>query len=295
MKKLRQTDVPARRWWLTALTTALLGACASPAPTALSVLNAIPPVLTPQRIAAIVASPTRTDADRANDLRRKPEQLLAFIGIRPGMVALDLSAGDGYTTELLLRAVGSDGEVYGQSAPRTTRPGPAQPEGGAITPTPATTPAPSAGPPRTSAVMVSERATRLKAGNLTAIVQPFEDPIPPGRVDARLDLVTMMFNYHDLGHMGVNRARMNAAVYAALKPGGMYVVADHAGRPGTGITESGTLHRIDEAFLREEIERAGFKLAAEGQFLRNPNDPRDRNTPEPPQPKDEFIFKFVKP
>ena len=291
MKKLRQTDVPARRWWLTALTTALLGACASPAPTALSVLNAIPPVLTPQRIAAIVASPTRTDADRANDLRRKPEQMLAFIGIRPGMVALDLSAGGGYTTELLLRAVGSDGEVYGQSAPRTTRPAPAQPEGGAITPAPA----PSAGPPRTSAVMVSERATRLKAGNLTAIVQPFEDPIPPGRVDARLDLVTLMFNYHDLGHMGVNRARMNAAVYAALKPGGMYVVADHAGRPGTGITESGTLHRIDEVFLREEVERAGFKLAAEGQFLRNPNDPRDRNTPEPPQAKDEFIFKFVKP
>ena len=104
-----------------------------------------------------------------------------------------------------------------------------------------------------------------------------------------------MFNYHDLGHMGVNRARMNAAVYAALKLGGMYVVADHAGRPGTGITEAGTLHRIDEAFLREEIERAGFKLAAEGQFLRNPSDPRDRNTPEPPQPKDQFVFKFVKP
>ena len=289
MKNLCPSAVSGRRWWLTALTTALLAACATPAPTALDVLNTPKPVLTPQRIAAIVASPTRTDADRANDLRRKPEELLAFIGIRPGMVALDLSAGGGYTTELLLRAVGADGEVYGQSAPRTNRPPPAQPEGDAA---PTASPA---GPPRTSAVMVSERATRLKAGNLTAIVQPFEDPIPPGRGDARLDLVTLMFNYHDLGHMGVNRARMNAAVYAALKPGGMYVIADHAGRPGTGITEAGTLHRIDEALLRDEVERAGFKLAAQGQFLRNPNDPRDRNTPEPPQPKDQFVFKFVKP
>jgi predicted methyltransferase len=87
---------------------------------------------------------------------------------------------------------------------------------------------------------------------------------------------------------------MNRAVYRALKPGGIYVIADHAGRPGTGISESGTLHRIEESFLREEVERAGFVLREEGQFLRNPNDPRDRNTPEPPQPKDEFVLKFVK-
>ena len=104
-----------------------------------------------------------------------------------------------------------------------------------------------------------------------------------------------MFNYHDLGHMGVDRDRMNRAVFAALKPGGSYVIADHAGRPGTGISEAGTLHRIEQAFLRAEVERAGFRLVAEGQFLRNPADPRDRNTPEPPQPKDEFVLKFSKP
>ena len=69
---------------------------------------------------------------------------------------------------------------------------------------------------------------------------------------------------------------MNAAVFAALKPGGLYVIADHAGRPGTGISESGTLHRVEEAFVRREVEAAGFRLAAAGDFLRNPADPRDR-------------------
>ena len=87
---------------------------------------------------------------------------------------------------------------------------------------------------------------------------------------------------------------MNRAVYAALKPGGVYVIADHSGRPGTGISESGTLHRIEEAFLRTEVENAGFKLLGSADFLRNPGDPRDRNTPDPPQPKDEFVLKFVK-
>jgi len=104
-----------------------------------------------------------------------------------------------------------------------------------------------------------------------------------------------MFNYHDFGHLGVDRAAVNRAVFRALKPGGLYVIADHAGRLGTGITESGTLHRIEESFLRKEVEAAGFRLLAEGEFLRNPNDPRDRNTPEPLQPKDEFVLKFVKP
>jgi len=98
-----------------------------------------------------------------------------------------------------------------------------------------------------------------------------------------------------MGHLGADRRAMNRAIYQALKPGGMYVIADHAGRPGTGISESGTLHRIEEAFLRDEVERAGFRLVAEGTFLRNPNDPRNLNTPEPPQPKDEFVLKFVKP
>jgi predicted methyltransferase len=142
---------------------------------------------------------------------------------------------------------------------------------------------------------LAERAKNPAAGNIVAVVQKFEDPFPPAIASNGVDLVTLMFNYHDLGHMGVDRAQMNKAVFAALKPGGMYVIADHSGRPGTGISESGTLHRVEEAFLRKEVEAAGFKLVAEGDFMRNPSDPRDKNTPDPPQPKDEFVLKFVKP
>jgi len=255
-----------------------------------------------ERIAEILASPDRSTADRINDIRRKPDQMLAFIGVRPGMVVLDLSAAGGYTTELLARAVGPTGRVYGQSAPRNPNvapPAPRAPEGLAypaqVAQAPEPVAAPAAGAPPTSAMRLAERAKNPAAGNIVAVVQKFEDPAPAEAASNGLDLVTIMFNYHDLGFMGVDRAQMNQAVFAALKAGGMYVIADHSGRPGTGISESGTLHRVEEAFLRKEVEAAGFKLVAEGNFLRNPSDPRDKNTPDPPQPKDEFVLKFVKP
>jgi len=276
-----------------------------------------------EQIARIVASPDRSAADRTNDVRRKPEPMLAFLAIRPGIVAFDLSAAGGYTTELLARAVGPTGKVYGQSQPRDpNRPltPPAAPEGnsnptaaaaaaataaaapGAAPPSPAATAAAAgfAGPPRTSAMMLADRSAKMQAAGtaaapIIAVPRPFADPFPPELAAAKVDLVTLMFNYHDLGHMGVDRAAMNRAVFQALKPGGIYAIADQAGRPGTGISESGTLHRIEEAFLRQEVEAAGFRLADEATFLRNPNDPRDKNTPDPPQPKDEFVVKFVKP
>lgn len=232
-----------------------LAACASPTPQA--------PPLSGAQIAAIVASPERSEADRANDRRRKPEPMLAFIGVRPGMVALDLVAAGGYTSELLARAAGPTGRVYAQGT----------------------------APPRPA---LAARIAALKAGQIVAAVRPFDDPAPP-EAAGTLDLVTLMFNYHDLVHLGVDRERMNRAVFAALKPGGLYVVADHSGRPGTGASEAKTLHRIEEAFLRAEVERAGFRLVDAGQFLRNPADPRDRENPEPPMPKDEFVLKFVKP
>ena len=234
------------------LIVALLTACA-----------ATPPPLSPEGISAVVGNPERTAADRTNDVRRKPAEILKFIGVRPGMVALDVSAAGGYTTELLARAVGPSGRVYGQ----TPRPDPRQ--------------------------RLAERSKAVP--NIIPIVRPFEDPAPPEAASNALDLVTLMFNYHDFGHMGVDRAKLNRAVFAALKPGGLYVIADHSGRPGTGISESGTLHRVEEALVRREVEAAGFRWVGEGAFLRNPNDPRDRETPEPPQPKDEFVLKFAKP
>jgi predicted methyltransferase len=268
-------------------------ACTSPGAAATA-----PATLSNAQIAALLASPDRSEADRTNDIRRKPAEMLAFIGVRPGMVALDISAGGGYTTELIARAVGPTGRVYGQSAPRSEARPPTQPEGAASPPTVSAASAASAPPraaPRPSPVALAARAQNPAAGNLVALVQRFENPVPAELANNGLDLVTLMFNYHDLGHMGVDRAAMNSAVFAALKPGGAFVIADHAGRTGTGISEAGTLHRIEESFLRAEVERAGFRLAGQGQFLRNPNDPRDRNTPEPAMPKDEFVLRFVKP
>ena len=260
------------------------------------------PPLSSVQIMGILSSPDRTAADRANDLRRKPEQMLAFIGIRPGIVALDLSAAGGYTTELLARSIGPAGKVYGQSRPRDPNQSPTSStvsEGNSRPNLAPVATAPAAAP-RPSPVALADREARLHeagipAAPIVALSRPFEDPVPSELAAEQIDLVTLMFNYHDLGHLGVDRAAMNRAVFRALKPGGLYVIADHAGRPGTGISESGTLHRIEEAFLRQEVEAAGFKLVEEGTFLRNPNDPRNKNTPDPPQPKDEFVLKFVRP
>ena len=261
------------------------------------------PLLSSEQIAQIVASPERSDADRTNDLPCKPEQMLVFIGIRPGIVALDLSAAGGYITELLARAIGPSGLVYGQSQPRDSSRAPTPPpapEGNSnptVAPSPA--PAPPAPAPRPSAVALAERDSKLRsagvqAAPIVAVSRPFADPVPPELASEHFDLATLIFNYHDLGHLGVDRAAMNRAVFRALKPGDLYVIADHSGRPGTGISESGTLHRIKEAFLRQEVEAAGFTLMEERNFLRNPNDPKDKNTPDPPQPKDEFVLKFAK-
>lgn len=215
--------------------------------------------ISPERIGAIVNDPSRTAADRTNDQRRNPAEILAFIGVREGWTTLDVSAAGGYTTELIARAVGPEGRAYGQ------RPRPDQ------------------------RLRLEERAKTVT--NIVPLVRPFTEPAPPERASNAFDLVTLMFNYHDFA--SVDRAAMNRAIFNALKPGGYYVIADHSGRPGTGISESSTLHRIEEAFLRREVEAAGFRLAAEGGFLRNPKDPRDQESPS--FPKDEFILKYRKP
>jgi predicted methyltransferase len=258
------------------------------------------PPVSSEQITGILASPDRSAADRTNDLRRHPQQMLEFIGIRPGIVAVDLSAAGGYTTELLARTIGPSGTVYGQSRPRDPDKPPTAPAASEGNSHPNLVAAVAPTGPRPSPVALADREAKLQAAAIPAapiiaLIRPFEDPFPPELAVDHVDLVTLMFNYHDLGYMGVDRAAMNRAVIRALKPGGLYVIADHSGRPGTGISESGTLHRIEKTFLRQEVEAAGFRLLAEGDFLRNPNDPRDKNTPDPPQPKDEFVLKFVKP
>ena len=95
--------------------------------------------------------------------------------------------------------------------------------------------------------------------------------------------------------MAVDRAAMNKKLFAALKPGGFLIIADHSAKPGSGTSVGKTLHRIEESALRSEVEAAGFKLAGEADFLRHPEDPRDEPVFRPKVPVDEFVLKFEKP
>jgi predicted methyltransferase len=216
----------------------------------------------------VVHDRERSDADRVIDLRRKPEKLLEFYDVRPGMRVLDLSAGRGYNTELLARVVGPTGLVYAQHSRLSS-------ENKAI---------------RSA---LEERLKKPAMKPVVYLTREFEDPVPPGV--ANLDLVTFNFNYHDTVWMGVDRPRMNRAVFNALKPGGIYIIADHSGRPGTGTSETKSLHRIEESVVRREVEAAGFKLVAVADFLRNPIDPRDVPVSKSQVPNDEFVLKFVRP
>jgi predicted methyltransferase len=215
---------------------------------------------------AVVASPDRAEADRQTDQRRKPELLLAFTGVREGMKVLDVGAGAGYSTELLARAVGPKGKVYAQESP--------------------------AGSPRARERFL-ERAKSPAMRNVVQVLRAYDDPAPP--TAGQFDLVTFFFAYHDTAFMPVDRARMNRALFDALKPGGVLVIADHSAQPGAGVSVAKTLHRIEESTLRTEIEAAGFKLVAEADFLRNPADLRDAVVFRPQTPVDEFVLKFVKP
>jgi predicted methyltransferase len=216
---------------------------------------------------AIIAAPDRSDADRQTDLRRQPVKLLAFTGAKPGMKVLDMGAGAGYSTELLARAVGLGGDgVYAQES---------------------------------AAVMerikdkFDIRAQNPAMKSVVHVIRDYDDPIPPGV--SGLDLITFFFAYHDVTYTPADRAEMNKRMFAALKPGGLLVIADHSARPGDGINVAKTFHRIEEAKLRQEIEAAGFKLVTEADFLRHPEDPRDAAVFHPKVPVDEFVLKYQKP
>jgi predicted methyltransferase len=209
----------------------------------------------------VVANPIRTEQDRKMDASRKPLEFLPFTQARPGMMVLDVAAGGGYTSQLLALAVAPGGKVWAQRV-----------EPGAA---------------------LTKRLTDAPQANLIAVYRPFDDPVPPDAPP--LDLVTLVLNYHDISYLPVDRAKMNARIFAALKPGGRYVIVDHAAIAGTGISAGKTLHRIDEAAVVAEVRAAGFVLDAQGNFLRNPADPRDRTTNNSPIATDKFALRFVRP
>src|ERR1700704_2380310 len=216
---------------------------------------------------AIVAAPDRSEGDRQADARRKPAKMLAFTEVRAGMKVLDMEASAGYSTELLARAVGPSGTVYAQDSAAVIE--------------------------RFVKDKFDIRAQKPAMKNVVHVVRDFDDPIPPEV--AGLDLITFFFAYHDITYMQVDRAAMNQKMFAALKPGGFLIVADHSAKPGEGVSVAKTLHRIEESMLRQEIEAAGFKLVAEGDFLRPPEDPREAAVFRPQVPTDEFVLKYQKP
>ncbi len=226
----------------------------------------------PAPIRAAVGANDRSDADRALDGGRRPDEMLAFFGIAPGMRVAELGAGGGYTTELLARVVGPTGTVYAQNSPMILA--------------------------RFAEKPWSERLAKPVMARVVRVDRDFDDPLPPDAHD--LDVVLIVLFYHDTVWMNVDRARMNAAVFRALRPGGVYGVVDHSARPGSGLADVQTLHRIDEAVVRREIESAGFRLAAEASFLRNAADARDWNdsprvAAERRGTSDRFVLRFVKP
>jgi predicted methyltransferase len=230
----------------------------------------VPPAVS-QAVTSAVNSPDRPAADRQLDAGRHPDQILAFFGIAPGMHVADLWAGGGYTTELLARTVGPGGKVYSQN--------------GTFPP----------------AFKKGEQAwkARLKEPGMSNVVElqkPFDHPddllpVPPESLDA----VIVAMNYHDMVGRGYDRAKINAAIFKALKPGGVYGVIDNSAAPGSGARDANTLHRIDEAFETNEIKQAGFKLVAASAVLRNPKDDRTWFVMKHRGEQDRFVLKFVKP
>ena len=226
----------------------------------------------PSAIAAVVAANDRSDDDKKLDEGRKPGATLAFFGIAPGEHVAELMATRGYTTELLARAVAPNGVVYGQNNKFILE--------------------------KFAEKGWGERLSKPVNKGIVRVDRELDDPLPPEAKE--LDAVLMVLFYHDTVWLGTDRAKMNAAIFHALKKGGVYGIVDHAGREGTGTTEAQTLHRIEEKIVVDEITKAGFVLQAEADFLRNPADTKDWNaSPMKAGDKrgtsDRFVLRFIRP
>jgi predicted methyltransferase len=226
----------------------------------------------PTFLRAVLDAPDRASKDRELDAGRRPDELLAFAAIGPGMHVAELGAGLGYTTEVLARAVGPTGVVFSENNKLIVD--------------------------RFANKPWSERLAKPALKNVVRVDREFDDPLPAEAKN--LDAVFMVLFYHDVVWMGADRDKMNRAVFESLKPGGEYVIVDHSAKPGSGTADVKTLHRIDEGTVTGEVTRAGFRLAAVGDFLRNPSDNRDWNdspmaAADRRGKSDRFVLKFVRP
>lgn len=216
--------------------------------------------------AAAIADPRRPEAEVERDPLRHPLDMLEFIGVAPGMRIADIRPEEGYFTRLFAPVVGEAGRVY-------------------------------AFVPILTASREQAFAEQLQAdyGNVTPVIGLLDEMT----FDAPLDVVFMGQEYHDfhIERFDVDVAEMNRRVFAALRPGGVYVILDHSGRPGTGNAEVQSLHRIEGAFLRREVEAAGFIFEGESRVLTNPDDPMDVSVFDDSirGRTDQFVYRFRRP
>jgi predicted methyltransferase len=230
-------------------------------------LEAVAPSAT---ITAAVADPARPAADRDRDAERKPAEMLAFAGVRPGMVVIDMVPGSGYFSRLFSTAVGPTGKVV------------------AYVPDELLAKVPKA----------MDGANAVAAEPAHKNVQVVHDPLmAPGPANIA-DIIWTSQNYHDFHNVpGLDLVAFNKVVYAMIRPGGVYIILDHSAPAGSGITDTNTLHRIDEAVVRQEVEAAGFKFDGESKVLANSADPRTIKVFDPAirGHTDQFVLRFRKP
>jgi predicted methyltransferase len=223
----------------------------------------------PASIEKAVMNPDRPQADRDRDTARKPAEILAFAGVKPGDKVLELIPGGGYFTRLLSGAVGPDGHVTELI------------------------------PLRGGADMKAASNGVAADPHFTNVSETALSPDAIGKVAGPLDFVWTSQNYHDL-HLTVLKldvVGLDKQIFAALKPGGVFFIEDHSAKLGTGATAPDTLHRIDEDFVKQEVESVGFKLVGESDALRNPADDRSLRVFDPAirGHTDQFLLKFQKP
>jgi predicted methyltransferase len=227
----------------------------------------------PKYISEAVADPARPDADRQADADRKPEESVAFAGLKPGQNAVDLLPGGGYFTRIFSAVVGPKGHVYAVPPPKR----PNAPEGA---------PDPAA---RVQAI-----ADDPHYKNVTVVKTPLTELVVPEPAD----LIWTSRNYHDLHNVpNFDVGAFNKAVFKALKPGGVFIVLDHTAEKGSGFRDTSTLHRVDPEAVKQEVVAAGFKFDGQSEILRNANDPHTEKVFEASVKgkTDQFILKFRKP
>jgi predicted methyltransferase len=230
---------------------------------------AIAPAIAQVSIAAAVADKDRPQADKDRDADRKPAEMLRFAGVKSGMTVVDILPGAGYFTRLFSDVVGPKGKVIAY--------------------------VPDEMLVKSQAGL--ERANAAAAGrsNVTVMHSPLMAPNPPGVL---ADVVWTSQNYHDLHNMpGIDVVAYNRLVFQGLKPGGVYIVLDHVAPAGSGLSNTGTTHRIDPAAVKAEVIAAGFTFDGESKVLANPADKHDLKVFDPSLrgKTDQFVYRFKKP